>query len=82
MKKIFFVLVVVFTFSFSAKTQTLFTYGNKKADVNEFLQAYHKVYPGNSEEINKEFIWFKHVHSPNTLKDMDDVARAFEKILG
>lgn len=35
-----------------------------------------------SEAINKQFIWFKYINPPNTKKDMDDVVRAFEKILG
>lgn len=35
-----------------------------------------------SEAINQQFIWFKYINPPNTKKDMDDVIRAFEKILG
>jgi len=34
-----------------------------------------------SEEINKQFIWFKFINPPNTIKDMDDVVTAFEKVL-
>ena len=35
-----------------------------------------------SENINKKFIWFKFINPPNTKKDMDDVIKAFEKVLG
>lgn len=35
-----------------------------------------------SEEINKQFIWFKYINPPNTIEDMDDVVAAYEKILG
>jgi len=34
-----------------------------------------------SEKINKQFLWFKYINSPNTKSDMDDVVRAFNKIL-
>lgn len=34
-----------------------------------------------SETINKKFIWFKFINYPNTKKDMDDVIKAFNKIL-
>ncbi len=35
-----------------------------------------------SEELNRQLLWFLHVHPPNTREDMDDVARAFDKVLG
>jgi perosamine synthetase len=35
-----------------------------------------------SEEINRKFVWFAHVHPPNTRSDMDDVANALAKVLG
>ena len=34
-----------------------------------------------SEEINRQFLWFTHVHPPNNRSDMDDVVRAFGKVL-
>lgn len=34
-----------------------------------------------SEAINKEFIWFKYVNYPNTLKEMKKVVKAFKKSL-
>ena len=34
-----------------------------------------------SEDLNKQFIWFKYVNHPNTQDDMDDVVRAFDKVL-
>jgi perosamine synthetase len=34
-----------------------------------------------SEEINNQFLWFTFVHPPNCRNDMDDVAKAFGKIL-
>jgi len=34
-----------------------------------------------SEEINKQFVWFKFINPPNTQEDMEDVVRAFEKVL-
>ena len=34
-----------------------------------------------SEELNRQFIWFRFVNPPNTTEDMDDVAAAFEKVL-
>jgi dTDP-4-amino-4,6-dideoxygalactose transaminase len=35
-----------------------------------------------SEELNRQLLWFLHVHPPNTREDMDDVVRAFDKVLG
>ncbi|MBP9855341.1 MAG: DegT/DnrJ/EryC1/StrS family aminotransferase, partial [Candidatus Omnitrophica bacterium] len=35
-----------------------------------------------SEKMNQEFIWFKYVNHPNSRSDMDDVIKAFEKVLG
>jgi perosamine synthetase len=35
-----------------------------------------------SEEINGQLLWFLHVNPPNTREDMDDVVRAFDKVLG
>lgn len=35
-----------------------------------------------SEEINKQFVWFKYINPPNSKKDMDDVVSAFEKVFG
>jgi len=35
-----------------------------------------------SEEVNRQFIWFKYINPPNTTKDMDDVIRAFKTVLG
>jgi perosamine synthetase len=34
-----------------------------------------------SEEINRRFLWFTHVHPPNNRGDMADVVRAFGKVL-
>ena len=34
-----------------------------------------------SEEINRQFLWFTHVHPPNNRGDMDDVVKAFRKVL-
>ena len=34
-----------------------------------------------SEAINKEFIWFKYINYPNTLKEMKKVVKAFKKSL-
>jgi perosamine synthetase len=34
-----------------------------------------------SEELNRQLLWFLHVNPPNTLEDMDDVGRAFDKVL-
>ena len=34
-----------------------------------------------SEAINRRLIWFGFVHPPQTLEDMDDVARAFERVI-
>ncbi|HUP60956.1 MAG TPA: DegT/DnrJ/EryC1/StrS family aminotransferase [Thermoanaerobaculia bacterium] len=33
-----------------------------------------------SEGVNRELFWFAFIHPPNTLDDMDDVVRAFEKV--
>ena len=33
-----------------------------------------------SEALNRELIWFTCINSPNTADDMDDIARAFEKV--
>jgi dTDP-4-amino-4,6-dideoxygalactose transaminase len=33
-----------------------------------------------SEELNRELIWFTCINSPNTIDDMDDIVRAFEKV--
>ncbi|MBF0328480.1 MAG: DegT/DnrJ/EryC1/StrS family aminotransferase, partial [Nitrospirae bacterium] len=30
--------------------------------------------------INDKFIWFYHINRPNTLEDMDDVAKSFKKV--
>ena len=35
-----------------------------------------------SEQLDREFIWFQFVNYPNTHEDMDDVVRAFHKVLG
>ncbi len=35
-----------------------------------------------SEAVNDQFIWFKFINPPNTTRDMDDVVRAFDKVLG
>ena len=35
-----------------------------------------------SEAINRRFLWFPFVHPPNRRDDMDDVVRAFDKLLG
>ena len=53
MKKIF-LLLTVYAISISVNSQTLFTYGNKKADVNEFLRAFNKVYPVGSLNTDRE----------------------------
>jgi perosamine synthetase len=34
-----------------------------------------------SEAINEQFLWFTYVHAPNTRSDMDDVSRAFGRVL-
>lgn len=34
-----------------------------------------------AEAINRQFLWFAFIHPPNTRQDMDDVVRAFDKIL-
>ena len=34
-----------------------------------------------SESINNQFVWFKYINPPNTRADMDDVIKAFNKIL-
>ena len=34
-----------------------------------------------SEAINQQFVWFKFINPPNTTEDMEDVVRAFEKVL-
>jgi len=34
-----------------------------------------------SVAINEELLWFSHLHPPNTRDDMDDVLRAFAKVL-
>ena len=54
MKKTFFLFVAAASLSISATSQTLFTYGNKKADVNEFLRAYNKVNPEGSVNADRE----------------------------
>jgi len=33
-----------------------------------------------SEKINEQFIWFKFINPPNSLDDMEDVIKTFEKI--
>jgi len=33
-----------------------------------------------SEKINEQFIWFKYINPPNTIKDMDDIIKAFNII--
>src|SRR5258706_6026816 len=33
-----------------------------------------------SEALNRELIWFTCINSPNTVEDMDDIVRAFEKV--
>ena len=39
-----------------------------------------KDYPTASGLIYGKFIWFYHINNPNTIKDMDDVVRAFKKV--
>lgn len=39
-------------------------------------------YPVASGLIGEKFIWFYHVHAPNTPADMADAARAFAKVFG
>lgn len=67
---------------FSKKT----AYGNKGCPYScSFYRGTVKYGHGacpRSEAINKQFIWFKFIHPPNTKRDMDDVAAAFQKILG
>jgi dTDP-4-amino-4,6-dideoxygalactose transaminase len=53
-----------------------------------FVPPYHhrplRYGPGacpRSEEINGQFLWFAPVHPPNTRNDMDDVVKAFGKVL-
>ncbi|HLF46151.1 MAG TPA: peptidylprolyl isomerase [Chitinophagaceae bacterium] len=54
MKKTFLLFVASAAITISTVAQTLFTYGNKKTEVNEFLQAYKKVYPEGSDITSKE----------------------------
>jgi len=46
-------LAALFSFSFSANAQTLFTFANKKVSVTDFLRAYTKIYPEGTV-VNKE----------------------------
>ena len=34
-----------------------------------------------SEALNRELIWFTCINAPNTVDDMDDIVRGFEKVL-
>jgi len=37
-------------------------------------------FPIAKEMINKKFIWFYHIHPPNTISDMEDAIAAFRKV--
>lgn len=61
MKKTMLLFVVTVSIGISVNAQTLFTYGNKKTDVKEFLQAFNKIYPEGTlstyrEKIIREYL--------------------------
>ncbi len=59
MKIRFFLFAIILTFSLALTAQTLFTYGNKKVEVQEFTRALNKIYPGpvvNKEKSTREYL--------------------------
>jgi hypothetical protein len=47
-----------------------------------FVRRFGAVSCPRAEAINEEMLWFGAVNAPNTLRDMEDVARAFERVVG
>ncbi len=54
MKKTILLLIASVAIGISVTAQTLFTYGNKKTDVNEFLRAFNKIYPEGTVSTDRE----------------------------
>ncbi len=78
-KKICALTIACFTL-FSASSQTLFTYGKYKADVNEFLNAYKKNNPVTVSNKSKAINEYLDLYIKSKLKIRDAYDRRFDTL--
>ncbi|MBK8608117.1 MAG: peptidylprolyl isomerase [Chitinophagaceae bacterium] len=80
MKKSIAALTIACFILLSASSQTLFTYGKYKADVNDFLNAYNKNNPGPTTNKSKAVNEYLTLYINSKLKIREDYDRRFDTL--
>ena len=80
MKKSIAALTIACFILLSASSQTLFTYGKYKADVNDFLNAYNKNNPGPTTNKSKAVNEYLTLYINSKLKIREAYDRRFDTL--
>ncbi len=73
-------LLLSFLFVTSLSAQTLFTYGDKSVDVNEYIKAFNKVHPGPVTDKAKRIREYLDLYINSKLKIREALSRGYDSL--
>jgi peptidyl-prolyl cis-trans isomerase SurA len=82
MKPLLFIISLLFTASFTAQTQTLFTYAGKSVTAKEYVKAFNKVYPPPVADKSKKMREYLDLYINSKLKIHEATVRGYDSLPG
>ena len=80
MKPLLFIITFLFTASFTAQSQTLFTYADKSVTAKEYLKAFNKVYPAPVTDKTKKMREYLDLYINSKLKIHEATVRGYDSL--